>query len=216
MSKKVAVIVGAGPGLSLAIADKFGTEGYRIALVSRNQRALEELAASLAAKGIEAYPIPADASDSASVQSAFRKIKAECGQPEVLVYNAAVIKLGTASALTATELMDDLNVNVVGALRSALEIVPELIERRSGTILFTGGGLALNPSSQLASLSIGKSALRSLAYSLGEELASHGVYVGTVTIDGSIEKNGRFDPELIARIYWDMHVERTRREVVYQ
>jgi short-subunit dehydrogenase len=216
MSKKIVVIVGAGPGVSLGVARKFGSKGFRILLVSRNNKALEELVTNLIEEGIEAFGIPANAADPVSITSAFNLIKSNYGLPEVLVYNAAVIKLGTASELKETELLKDLNVNVVGALSTALQVIPDFVERKSGTILFTGGGFALYPSKDFASLSIGKAALRSLAFTLGYELASHGVHVGTVTIAGNVDKNTHFDPDLIAQAYWDMYEKRDEHEVIYQ
>lgn len=216
MNKKIIVIVGAGPGVSLGVARKFGSHGFKVILVARNEEALHELVRSLEAQNIEAHGISADAAEPVTLQKAFEVIKREYGIPEVLVYNAAVMKLGTASKLQEGELLDDLNVNVVGALSCALQVIPDFIERKSGTILYTGGGFALNPSSELASLSIGKAALRSLAYTLGEELEPQGIYVGTITITGAVAVNTNFDPDRIACAYWEMYEKKKDRELIYQ
>ncbi|MEK5639872.1 short-chain dehydrogenase [Paenibacillus rhizosphaerae] len=216
MGKKSIVIVGAGPGVSSGVAKIFGLKGFKVILVARNEKSLGELVKSLEAQSIEAYGTTANAADADSLQTAFQQIKRNHGIPEVLVYNAAVIKLGTASKLTEAELLDDLNVNVVGALSSALQVIPDFIERKSGTILFTGGGFALTPAYELASLSVGKAALRSLAYTLGEELKPHGIHVGTITIAGTVAVNTNFDPDRIAQTYWDMYEKQNERELIYQ
>ncbi|MED4954564.1 SDR family NAD(P)-dependent oxidoreductase [Paenibacillus sp. FSL R5-0527] len=216
MDKKLIVIVGGGPGVSSSVARIFGSKGFKVILVARNEQALAELVRNLEAQGVEAYGATANAADPAALQTAFEQIKRNHGIPEALVYNAAVIKLGTASSLTEAELLDDLNVNVVGALSSALQVIPDFIERRSGTILFTGGGFALTPSYELASLSIGKAALRSLVYTLGEELAPHGIHVGTITIAGTVAVNTKFAPDRIAQAYWDMYEKQNEREIIYQ
>jgi short-subunit dehydrogenase len=216
MRKKVVVIVGAGPGVSSGVARKFGSNGFKVVFISRNEGSLNELVMNLNSEGIEAYGVPANASDPASIKYAFDQIKMNYGLPEALVYNAAAIKFGTASNLKEAELLDDLNVNVVGALSSALQVIPDFIDQKKGVIIFTGGGFALYPNSALASLSIGKAALRNLAFTLGEELAPFEIHVGTVTIAGSVVPNTHFDPDLIAEAYWDIYEKRDEREIIYQ
>jgi len=216
MSKKVIVIVGAGPGVSSGIAGKFGSNGFKVVLIARNEHALAEIVRNLKARNIEAYGITANAADPVSLQNAFGQLKREHGIPEVLVYNAAVMKPGTASKLKEDELLEDLNVNAVGALSSASQVIPDFKERKSGTILFTGGGFALHPSNEWASLSIGKAALRSLTYTLGDELAPLGIHVGMVTIAGIVAAGTNFDPDRIAQAYWDMYEKRNQRELIYQ
>jgi NAD(P)-dependent dehydrogenase (short-subunit alcohol dehydrogenase family) len=80
--------------------------------------------------------------------------------------------------------------------------------RGRGTLLFTGGGLALAPKQGLASASLGKAALRSLALSLGEELAPAGIHAATVTICGFVQPGTPFAPSLIAQVFWDLHLQK--------
>lgn len=216
MSNKTIAIVGAGSGVSSGIARKFGSNGFKVILIARNEKSLAEHVRTLEAQNIEVYGIAADAAAPASLQKAFDHLKRDYGIPDVLVYNAAVTKPGTASMLREAELLEDLNVNVVGALSSALQVIPDFVERKSGTILLTGGGFALHPSYEMASLSIGKAALRSLAYTLGDELAPFGIHVGTITIAGTVAANTNFDPNRIAEAYWDMYEKRIERECIYQ
>ena len=74
-----------------------------------------------------------------------------------------------------------------------------------GTILLTGGGLALNPFAEVSSLAIGKAGIRSLAFSLSQELKESGIHVGTVTICGTVEPETHFDPDTIAQSYLALH-----------
>src|SRR3546814_14836362 len=76
-------------------------------------------------------------------------------------------------------LVDEFRVNVGGALVAAQDVAPAMIKAKKGTILFTGGGFAYEPAMKYASLSLGKAALRSLAYTLAPELGTHGVPVAT-------------------------------------
>ncbi|OAB44420.1 SDR family NAD(P)-dependent oxidoreductase [Paenibacillus glacialis] len=215
MSKPLLVIVGAGSGVSAGVARKFGANGFRVVLVARNQASLNQYTSELAAQDVEAYSITADASDGQSLSNAFDQIKQEYGSPEVLVYNAAAIQQSTPQTLTDTELLEHFKVNVLGALTSAQQVIPDLIEQKRGTILFTGGGLALAPSPTYTSLSIGKAGVRALAFALAEDLNPHGIHVGTVTIAGYVSKGTFYDPDIIAERYWELHTKRDQTEIVF-
>lgn len=218
MSDKICAIVGAGPGVGLAVARRFGREGFRLALLARRAEALTQYAADLEEAGLKAEGFPTDAADFGSLTTALAEVTARMGAPEVLVYNPAVIRQQKPSELEADTLLADLQVNVAGALVCAQQVIPAMKPEGRGTILFTGGGLALNPHPQYASLAVGKAALRNLAYSLGAELESSGIHVATVTIAGFVQPGTFFDPDLIAEKYWALHAQeagRWEREVVY-
>jgi short-subunit dehydrogenase len=216
MSKKVAVIVGAGPGVSLHVAHKFGQNGFHIVLAARNKVALEEFTSQLREEGIAADYIIVDAGSTASIEAGFQTIKEEYGSPELLIYNAAVISGGKPTSLTSEVLTQHLQVDVVGALESTRQVLPDLLAKKSGTILFTGGGLSLFPSAQNASLSIGKAAVRNLALTLAEELKPEGIFVGTVTISGTVKPDTYYDPAVIADAYWTLFTERQEHEIVFK
>jgi NAD(P)-dependent dehydrogenase (short-subunit alcohol dehydrogenase family) len=110
-------------------------------------------------------------------------------------------------------------VNVIGALISAKQVLPHMREQQRGSILFTGGGLALGPAPQYASLAMGKAALRNLAYSLGGELEDENILVGTVTIAGYIKPGTHFAPERIADAFWALHAQepgQREHEIIYK
>ncbi|MFC3798763.1 SDR family NAD(P)-dependent oxidoreductase [Cohnella sp. GCM10012308] len=215
MSKPLLVVVGAGAGVSASVAKKFGAEGFKIALIARRTASLAVLAEELTGQGIEAFAVEADATVPAAVEEAFARIRASFGEPSALLYNAAAITRSAASSLDEQQLIDDFKVNVVGALTSVKQVVPSFVERKQGTILVTGGGLALSPNPAYASLSIGKAGVRSLVYSLAEELAPQGVYVGTVTIGGYVSPGTFYDPDLIAESFWQLHAQRDQVEIVF-
>ncbi|SFE88416.1 short chain dehydrogenase [Bacillus sp. OV194] len=106
------------------------------------------------------------------------------GRIDVLLYNAASGKPGKPTELTAEDLVRDFKISVAGALLSVKEVLPH---RENGSILLTGGGLALDPYADYASLAIGKAGIRNLAYSLSQELSAKGIYVGTLTVKGFIQ-----------------------------
>ncbi|GMK37298.1 oxidoreductase [Paenibacillus sp. CCS19] len=215
MSQQVLVIVGAGPGVSSAVARKFGSNGFRVVLVARNPLSLEVLASELHDQSVETYTVAADASKPDSIAEAFQHIREQFGTPDVLLYNAAYISRAAISSLDEQQLIDEFKVNVVGALSSVKAVIPAFRARKEGTILITGGGLALSPNPEYASLSIGKAGVRSLALSLAQELQPDNIYVGTVTISGYVAKGTAYDPDEIANKYWELYQRRDQTEFVY-
>ncbi|MED1203534.1 SDR family oxidoreductase [Heyndrickxia acidicola] len=213
MSGKVMVIVGAGPGISLSTARKFGREGFKVALIARSLKALQQYEEELNSEGIDAKGFPGDAGSKPSLEAAIDSIIKTYGKVDVLLYNAAKLKQGKPTELNEDDLIHDFKINVTGALTSVKEVIPHM---EKGTILLTGGGLALYPNADLASLSIGKSGIRSLAYSLHQELSSKGVYVGTLTIKGFVQEGTYFSPENIANTFYSMYENKTDTEVMFE
>jgi short-subunit dehydrogenase len=113
--------------------------------------------------------------------------------------------LDAPTQVPVERLVEEFRVNVAGALVAAQQIAPAMVKARKGTILFTGGGFAYEPAMKYASLSLGKAALRSLTYTLAQELGTHGVHVATVTVHGFIQTGTRFDPQRIAQAYVWLH-----------
>ncbi len=207
-------IVGTGYGLGAALARRFGRGGFQIALVARTDK--PALTASLAEHGVGARLFRADVSDERAIEHAFADIDRWGGQPDVLIYNAAKMSPGAASALTARSVADDMAINLGGAIACVMRVLPGMKQRRRGTIIFTGGGLALEPYPLWASLGAGKAALRAYAIALQKELASEDVRVSVVAVCGLVAPDGPFDPDLIADSYWRIHVgQQPVREVVY-
>ncbi|MEO7586840.1 MAG: SDR family NAD(P)-dependent oxidoreductase [Arachnia sp.] len=132
-----------------------------------------------------------------------------------MVYNAGANTISNPSTLDVDDLMDDFTVNVAGALRCAQAVIPAMTERGSGTILFTGGMLALKPVASRASAAIGKAGLRNLTFTLADEISPLGITVGIVTIGGVVATGGFYDPDLIAESYWRFFTGHEEREVLY-
>ena len=207
MGDKVCVVVGVGPGVGLAVARRFGREGYRLALMARRAKALDGFVEELATDGCDATGFVADVSIPESVEAAFNAVREQVGEPEVFVYNPSVLRPSSPSTLDPTHLLEDFQVNTIGALVCVQQVIPAMKEAGRGTILFTGGGLALNPVPNYISLSIGKAGMRNLAIGLHRELAEEGIHVATVTISGFVQPGTYFDPNLIAEKYWELHTQ---------
>lgn len=209
----VAIIAAVGPGMGLAVARRFAREGYAIGLIARDAARLAEHAAELAPHGVPVSTAPADLCDLASLEAAFDSLHATLGPAAVLIYNGARWHQQPAMTLDPMVFNWDVALSATGALASAQHVYPAMKAAGAGTILFTGGGLALYPEygAGVASLTAGKSALRGLTYALAKELQADGIHVATVTIAGTIAgtvaPRTAFDPDLISEDYWRLHTQ---------
>jgi short-subunit dehydrogenase len=204
---EVCAVVGVGPGIGLAVARRFAREGFAAGLVARRADALAGYASAVQALGVRACAVGADVDDAPALRAALARIADALGPPSVLVYNASSSRRGEPTVLALDDLLADLRVCVGGALVAAQAVVAAMRERGRGTILLTGGGLALRPRAAVASLSVGKAALRNLTFSLAQELGSAGIHVATVTVDGYVRAGTAFDADAVAEAYWRLHVQ---------
>lgn len=213
----IVAIVGMGEGIALAVARRFAREGFAVATFARSENKLQQFKQTLQSQGYDAHYFVADAGNETSLMTAFALMRETLGHPEVLVYNAAVARMENVLHETAESLTNDFKVNVVGAFVSVQETLPAMKKRQQGTILFTGGGFALHPSPDFASLSIGKGGIRSLGKMLGEALQDQGIRVGVITVAGVVSPDhAKYNPESIAENYWAFHsTPQTEVEIIY-
>ena len=206
-SQPLAVVVGVGPGIGRAVADRFGREGFRVALLSRQAERLRRLTDDLARRGYDVTSVETDAADPESLRSALRSVIGRHGDPEVLVYNAAGGAAGRPSLLSPQALDVAFAVNVIGPLVAVQAVLPQMREHGRGTVLVTGAGWALDPRPENAASAIAKAAQRALVLALAKEVEPLGVHVATVTVMGDPLPGTPFDPTAIANAFWELHLE---------
>lgn len=201
-SGPLALIVGAGDGLSASLARLLAREGYSVALGARNT-------AKLAALGQEtgASLHACDASQPDAVTQLFAALPCP---PEVVVYNASYRIRGPLAGLDAAEVARALAVTAYGAFLVAQAASCAMEPRGSGTILLTGASAGVKGYAQSAPFAMGKFALRGLAQAAARELHPKGIHVAHVVIDGGIRSARRpdesgedalLDPDAIAASY---------------
>ncbi|HUY60008.1 MAG TPA: SDR family NAD(P)-dependent oxidoreductase [Solirubrobacteraceae bacterium] len=198
------LLVGAGPGLGLAIARRFAKGGYHITLVARSTDGLDKLVDSLADTGANIDTLTADASDPDALGDRITALYSGQDAPGVIVYNAVMGAPDHLLNASVAHLQTAYAVDVIGAIVVAQRAAPAMQAAGSGTIVVTGGGFADYPIPALATVSLGKAALRSAATMLGADLIAAGIRVATLTIMGQIVVGTPFDPELIAERYWEV------------
>jgi short-subunit dehydrogenase len=201
-------VVGAGEGMGEAIAARFGQEGFHCILIARNAAHLAPIAERLRAQSISCECATADASDGAALGALLQGLAAG-HYLSVLAYNVASFQpMGVPSKLNLTALDASVRASATNALAAAQAVLGAMRVRGNGSLLFTGGGYALQPAPAMAALGMGKAALRNLVFSLHHELKAEGIHAATVTIRGQVTKGGDLDPARIAEHYWQLHLQK--------
>ncbi|KAK8710387.1 hypothetical protein V6N13_145712 [Hibiscus sabdariffa] len=228
-AKGIAAIVGVGPKLGRSIARKFAHEGYTVAILARDLGRLSRFADEIAREEkAQVFAIRIDCSDSRSVREAFEGVLS-LGFVEILVYNAYQSVSWHPTNFTDIKIDSfekSLTVSSIGAFLCVQKVLPGMVERGKGTILFTGCSASLN-----GIAGCGKFALRALSQCLAREFQPLGIHVAHIIIDGVIgsprgasspgeqqqESSGggggggavmmMMDPDALAQTYWHLHVQ---------
>jgi NADP-dependent 3-hydroxy acid dehydrogenase YdfG len=214
---KVIVVVGHGPGISDAVARRFGKAGYSVAIVARNADRLGKAAAALTAAGLKAQAFPADVASPGAVQQLIQDVRAALGPISVLHWNAYTAGAGNLKTSTTDELRAVLDVAVHGLIAATQAALPDLKSER-GAVLVTGGGFAFYDAQVdaaatqwgAAGLAISKAAQHKTVGLLHQALASDGVYVGEVVVTGMVKGtafdsgNATLEAATIAEKFWQL------------
>jgi NAD(P)-dependent dehydrogenase (short-subunit alcohol dehydrogenase family) len=211
---QVSVIAGVGPGLGASLARKFAKEGCRVAVLARSSDFVERLREEIRQHGTEIVAIRADIAESDQVTAAFERIRKQLGPVDVLVNNASAGgPFGQPFVeVTPESFMRGWKVGVLGAFLCSQAVVPDMIIRNAGCILFTGATSSVRGGA--ITFSSAKFGLRGLAQALARELWPKGIHVAHVVIDGVIRETETelgadeqtpeplMNPAAIADAYW--------------
>jgi NAD(P)-dependent dehydrogenase (short-subunit alcohol dehydrogenase family) len=212
-TQPLALIIGAGSGLSASLARKCAASGMHVALAARNAAKLDSLV-----KEPRARASACDATDAVQVANLFREIRET---PELVVYNPSYRVRGPFLSLDAEEVRKTLLVTAFGGFLVAQEAAKRMLERGSGSLFFTGASASVKGYAESAPFAMGKFALRGLAQSLAREFGPKGIHVAHFVIDGGILRagadpraatrgeDGMLLPDAIAETY--LHVHRQHR-----
>jgi NADP-dependent 3-hydroxy acid dehydrogenase YdfG len=208
-------IVGAGYGLGLPVARVFGHKGFNVALIARDGQRLDELVTRLAAENIPASRHVADVRDPDAVRIAFEQIADRFGEVEVLEYSAvprhpAPAETRVAAAdVTMEALRPHLDLCLGGAITVVRQVLPGMIKRDHGTLIFTTGLSSLHPVPGMALTGIAAAGLRSWVHSLHADLIGTGVHAAHIALGTSAP-----DADDVAPLYWDVHTNRDQVELL--
>ena len=203
---RAALIVGAGHGLSAALARHLAREGMLVALAARDVGKIADVASQI---GAETFAC--DATDPEAVRRLFAEVEARIGPPDLVVYNAGRRVPGALVDLDPEATREALMVNAFGGFLVAQQAAQRMLKKEAGAIFFTGASASVKGYAKSAPFAMGKFALRGLAQSLARELGPHGIHVAHFVIDGGIlgphriqdpqRPDALLDPEAIVDTY---------------
>lgn len=200
MSKPVIVVVGAGPGVSGSVARRFADEGYDVALLGADQQVLDDLVPDLEARGATVGHTVADVTDEQAARDAVRRFGEHTGRIDVLHFNPSAFREKDPMSLTVAELLEDVALGV-GALLTVVQAARPYMST-GGRISVTGSMAADDPWEGAASLGVQKAGVRNLVRSLDKTLAPDGIRAVSVTVRGSLSREGAFTPDRVAEALW--------------
>lgn len=230
MSKVIAVF-GAGTGLGIAVARRFGRQGFRVALVARRHDRLDALVGQLAAESVESAAFPADLSEPAGIPALMSAIRDRFGSIDVIEYGPKLDGNSVPAAkLDAATLQGTIPLLLLTPVETVRAALPEWTERGDGAFLMATGYSAVEPMPYISGVSTVMAAARHYVYSLNAELANTGIYAGTLSVAGMIAgsetaamaaADERFaslpvvNPDDLADCYWEMYTKRDHVERIH-
>lgn len=206
-----AVIVGAGSGLSAALARRCAKDAMAVVLAARDVGKLAALARETGAQ-----TVACDATQAEDVERLFAAIDAGGSRLDLVVYNASGRARGPIIELDPAAVEAAIRVTAFGGFLVARQAAIRMARQGHGTILFTGASASVKGYPRSSSFAMGKFALRGLAQSLARELQPHNIHVGHIVIDGGIRRagdpranergpDGLLEPDAIADTYLHLH-----------
>lgn len=194
--RPVVVVVGAGPGVSGSVARAFAREGYDVGLLGIHEDQLQVLAGELEQLGATVDHAVVDITDAEAAGAAIRRIGEHTGRIDVLHFNPSAFREKDPLELTVPELLEDVTLGV-GALLIAVQAARPFMTA-GGRVTATGSMAADKPWHRAASLGVQKAGLRNLVQSLDATLAPDGIRAVSVTVRGTLAKEGPFTPDRVA------------------
>ncbi len=204
-------IVGAGAGLGAAVARRFGAEGFAVALISRSQERVDELARTLADEGRTARGYAANVRDHVALAAALDRAAQELGPVEVLQYSPLPQKEFLRPVLETTpgDLVGAFEFSIQEPVAAVHQVLQGMRVLGRGTVLFINGGTAVQPLPKYAGSSIAFAGESAYGQMIHEALAGDGIHVGQLIITGAIiPGHEEKDPRVLADTLWSMHQER--------
>jgi NADP-dependent 3-hydroxy acid dehydrogenase YdfG len=218
---KTILVSGYGPGISTAVAERFGSEGFAVALAARNADRLAAGVKALEAKGIRAAAFPTDVSDPAAARALVGKVRAALGPLTAIEWTAYSSAAGDLLAADVPEIRSALDIAVTSLLAVVREALPDLKAQKGGVLVVNGGLGYFDPQVDATAvqwgamgLAVANAAKHKLVGVLSQKLKADGVYVGEAMVLGMVKGtafdsgNATIDPKTVAAKLWDLYIAR--------
>lgn len=205
-------LIGAGPGLGIAIARRFGREGFAVALLARTLAHVESIAGDLSRDGITARGYAANVRDPHALTTALDNATRDLGPIEVLEYSPLPQKdfLRPVLETTVDDLTAAVEFSIYGSATAVRHVLPGMRTLGRGTVLFVNGGSGARPNQSVAGTSVAFAGEGAYARMLHDALTEENIHVGQLIIPGGITPgHPTHDPAVLAEKLWYMHTART-------
>jgi len=213
---KTMVIVGAGKGLGLSLAKRFGKEDIRICLLARNEKKLSSMVQELKSLGIESDYFVIDLYQKNTIDRAFAQIKEKYGTIDILEFSPTPGNTPPTSVLNLTEeiVLEQVNAIVLGAVNCVNSVIEDMLARKDGALLFTTGLSSIYPIPMMGNAGIALSALRNYVTNLTTELSDKGIFVSHLALGLFMQPNSGDinDPDTIAAYWYQIYTDKKVQE----
>ncbi|MBS9532502.1 SDR family oxidoreductase [Mycobacterium sp. M1] len=179
-ARRPAIVAGASSGIGAATAEELARRGFPVALGARRTDKLSELVATINDAGGEAVAFPLDVTDADSVKSFVAQSIDALGEIELLVSGAGDMVPGRIHEMSTEAFNDQIQVHLVGAQRLAAAVLPDMVARRRGDVIFVGSDVALRQRPHMGAYGAAKAALVAMVTNLQMELEGTGVRASIV------------------------------------
>jgi NADP-dependent 3-hydroxy acid dehydrogenase YdfG len=222
---KTIIVAGYGPGISSAVAEKFGAEGFQVALVGRSAEKLGAGVKALEANGIKAKAFAADLGDPVAIGGMVEKVRGALGPISVLEWTAYTNVAGDLLTAKPEEVRSLFDVSVVGLLAAVQALLPDLKSEKGAVLVTNGYAGIVDPKVDgmltqygIMGLGVTNAAKHKLVGLLAKKLEPEGIYVTEVMIGGTIKgtpfdqgNTPTIDGSMVAAKYWELYT--ARREL---
>jgi NADP-dependent 3-hydroxy acid dehydrogenase YdfG len=221
---KTIIVCGFGVGISAAVAQRFGKEGFSVALVARNAERLDARVKALEAKGVRAAAFPADLSNPAAIKHLVTSVRSKLGPVTVLHWNAYAGAGGNLLTASIEEIRSVFEVPVIGLLAAVQAVLPDLRDqKKDAALLVTNGGLGLfDPQIDAQAvqwnaqgLAVANAAKHKVVGLLSAQLKADGIYVGEVVVTSLVKgtpwanESSTLEPSTVAQKFWELYTQRS-------
>ena len=221
---KTLLIAGYGPGISTAVAEKFGGEGFQVAVIGRNGEKLAVGVKALEAKGVKAMAFTADMGDPTAVRDVVERARAALGPISAILWTAYAAGNLAADLLTASieDVRAVFDVSVCGLVAAVQTALPDLRSEKGALLVTNGGSGFVDPAvdamlvqNSRMGMGMANAAKHKLVGLLAKKLEADGIYACEIMVSGPV-KGGPFhsgqgpsiDSKAVAEKYWELYTSR--------
>lgn len=179
-ARRPAIVAGASSGIGAATATELAARGFPVALGARRVDKCQQLVDAIVAEGGEAVALPLDVTRPDSVQEFVKRATDELGDIDLLIAGAGDTHFGRLYETTTDDFESQIRIHLIGANRLATAVLPAMVRRQRGDVIFVGSDVALRQRPHMGAYGAAKAGLVAMVTNLQMELEGTGVRASIV------------------------------------